>query len=60
MDNNPKQASERMRFLPESLRDEAIEAAENVVDLRSVWQHKAKQRALEAAYRSPRKPDGRA
>lgn len=56
-------AAQKMRDLPEDLRDEAIDNSPNVVDLRGVLHERRKNRNLAAGYRrafSHRPPDGHA
>jgi len=53
-------AAQAMRDLPHDARNAAIGASDNVHDLRPVLAHKIKQRQLEKAYRSARRPRGRA
>lgn len=51
--NLKKERARMMRDLPEDERNEAIEAASNVIDLRPTLDFNARQRHLASAYRKP-------
>ena len=53
-------ASVLMSEMQKPVRDKAIDEADNVIDLRSRFNHVRRQRAIAESYRKPKKPEGRA
>lgn len=57
-EDDPAEAARAMRSLTEIERDEAIEAAPNVADIRPALNHRRRQRELAAQYREAFKRRG--
>lgn len=58
--NKDNRAAAMMRELSDEKRDALIEAADNVIDARVMFEKRAKQVAIAHAYRKPKSPEGAA